>query len=177
MSSIVETLYELKYNPFEYGSYLASFYSHLEQSENNLLLAQLVVPLCSHSFYSLKLNSLKTKSTIFTLFNGETKLQTEHDKEKYKGSILNPSQEKIVHRELLYDLQERIDGFQTLTEQCIQYCLINDWLLVNEKRLSLVKSDTIGSTFPSQKSAERLGRLFSGYSVIEIYAFLGVKPR
>jgi hypothetical protein len=27
MSSIVGALYELKYNPFEYGAYLASFYT------------------------------------------------------------------------------------------------------------------------------------------------------
>ena len=30
MSSIVDALYELKYNPFDYGSYLASFYTHLD---------------------------------------------------------------------------------------------------------------------------------------------------
>lgn len=177
MSSIVDALYELKYNPFVYGPYLASFYTHLEESENNLLLAQLVIPLCSHSFFSLKLNSSKTSSTIFTIFNGETKLQTERDNERYKNSVLKPNQEKIVHRELLYDLQERIDGFQGLTEQCIQYCLINDWLSVNDQQLSLAKLDGVDSTFNSQKSAEKLGRLFSGHSVVEIYAFLGVKPR
>ncbi|BFL84036.1 hypothetical protein LFREDSHE_24860 [Shewanella baltica] len=48
MSSIVGALYELKYNPFEYGAYLASFYTALVESENNLLLAPLVIPLCSH---------------------------------------------------------------------------------------------------------------------------------
>jgi len=33
------------------------------------------------------------------------------------------------------------------------------------------------SVFTNQKGAEKLGRLFSGHSVVEIYAFLGVKPR
>jgi hypothetical protein len=177
MSSIVDALYELKYNPFEYGPYLASFYTALGESENNLLLSQLVIPLCSHSFFSLKLNSSITSSTIFTIFSGETQLKTERNKNKYKDSVLTLNQNKIVHKELLYDLQERIDEFQALTEQCIQYCLVNDWLSVNEQQLSLVKCDGVNSIFSSQKSAEKLGRLFSGHSVVEIYAFLGVKPR
>jgi len=154
MSSIVNALYELKYNPFEYGSYLASFYTCLEESENNLLLAQLVIPLCSHPVFSKKISGAvfgeKKQSSIWSVFDDRAKL---------------------------YDLQERIDGFQALTEQCIQYCLVNDWLSVNEQRLSLTKCDEVASNFITQKTAEKLGRLFSGQSVVEIYAFLGVKPR
>lgn len=150
MSSIVDTLYELKYNPFEYGPYLASFYTHLDESENNLLLAQLVIPLCSHPIYSCKLLNSNKRSSIWSVFND-------------RGN--------------LYDLQERIDGFQALTEQCIQYCLVNDWISVNEQQLSLAKCDQVESTFISPKSAEKLGRLFSGHLVVEVYAFLGVKPR
>lgn len=150
MSSIVEALYELKYNPFEYGPYLASFYISMDESDNNILLAQLVIPLCSHPVFSRRLFNSNKRSTIWSVFDDRTKL---------------------------YDLQERIDGFQALTEQCIQYCLVNDWLSVNEQRLSLAKFDGVESTFISQKIAEKLGRLFSGHSVVEIYAFLGVKPR
>jgi|GEM_PF-513889 len=177
MSSIVDALYELKYNPFEYGPYLASFYTGMEESENNLLLAPLVIPLLSHPFFSLKLNAANTNSSIFTIFSGETKLKTERDQEKYVNFVFKPQQSKIVHKELLYDLQERIDGFQTLTEQCIQYCLINEWLSVNEQSLSLRSCEGSDSAFTSEKSAEKLARLFSGHSVVEIYAFLGVKPR
>lgn len=154
MSSIVDALYELKYNPFDYGSFVASFYKHLDESENNILLAQLVIPLCSHPVISKKISGAvfgnKKRSSIWSVFNDRTKL---------------------------YDLQERIDGFQNLTEQCIQYCLINDWLSVDENNLSLSKSDSSDSVFTQQKCAEKLGQLFSGHSVVEIYAFLGVKPR
>jgi hypothetical protein len=150
MSSIVDALYELKYNPFEYGPYITSFYKGVDESESNLLLAQLVIPLCSHPIYSHKLLKSKKSSSIWTVFDDRTKL---------------------------YDLQERIDGFQALTELCIQYCLVNDWLSVNEQRLSLTKGDWDYSNFIAQKSAEKLGWLFSGHSVVEIYAFLGVKPR
>ncbi|MGA4742812.1 three component ABC system middle component [Acinetobacter junii] len=150
MSSIVEAMYDIKYNPFEYGPYLASFYCAVDESENNILLAQLVIPLCSHLFFNQKLFNSNKRSTIWSVFND---------------------------RSQLYDLQERIDSFQTLTEQCIQYCLVNDWLSVNEQQLSLAKCDEVSSTFLTQKSAEKLGRLFCGHSVVEIYAFLGVKPR
>lgn len=150
MSSIVDVLYELKYNPFEHGSYLASFYTAIDESDNNILLAPLVIPLCSHPIFSQKLFKSNKKSTIWSIFDDRNKL---------------------------YDLQERIDGFQALTEQCIQYCLINDWLSVNEQRLSLCSGDGSDSVFTSKKSATQLGRLFKGYSVIDIYAFLGVKPR
>ena len=154
MSSIVDALYELKYNPFEYGPYLASFYTCLDESDNNLLLAQLVIPLCSHPVFSKKISGAifgSTKqSSIWSIFDDRTKL---------------------------YDLQERIDSFQTLTEQSIQYCLVNGWLSVNEQQLSLAQCDEVSSTFLTQKSAEKLGRLFSGHSIVEIYAFLGVKPR
>lgn len=148
MSSIVDALYELKYNPFEYGPYLASFYTHLHESENNLVLAQLVIPLCSHPVYSHKLLNSNSRSSIWSVFDDRAKL---------------------------YDLQERIDGFQNLTAQCIQYCLINDWLSVDRKMLSCLASTD--SSFTCCKTAEKLARLFNGHSVVEVYAFLGVKPR
>jgi len=150
MSSIVEALYEIKYNPFGYGPYLASFYTNLDILENNLLLAQLVIPLCSHPFYSEKLMNSNKRSSIWSVFDDRGKL---------------------------YDLQERIEGFNNLTDQCIEYCLVNDWLSVDEHLLSLRKGNEAKSDFTQQKSAEKLGRLFSGHSVVEIYAFLGVKPR
>jgi len=94
MSSIVDALYNLKYNPFEYGAYLASFYSAIGESENNLLLAPLVIPLCSHPFFSVKLNRANTNSSIFTIFCGETRLNTERNKEIYGVFSLKPQQKK-----------------------------------------------------------------------------------
>lgn len=150
MSSIVDALYELKYNPFEYGSHIASFYASAGKSENNILLAPLVIPLCSHPIFGRKLYNSNIKSTIWSVFDDRTKL---------------------------YDLQERIDEFQYLTEQCIQYCLANDWLTVDEESLALHTCSDTASSFKAQKNSEKLGRLFSGQSVVEIFAFLGVKPR
>ena len=150
MSSIVDAIYELKYNPFEYGAHLASFYTSIDEAENNLLFAPLVIPLCSHPAYCQKICNSNKRSTIWSIFNDHTKL---------------------------YDLQERIDGFRALTEQSIQYCLVNNWLYINEQRLSLCSCDGSDSVFIKQKVAEKLGRLLNAHSVFEIYAFLGVNPR
>ena len=136
-----------------------------------------MISLCSHPFFSIKLNGANTKSSIWTIFGGDTKLNTEQNKAKFGAFALKPLQSKIVHKEQLYDLQERIDGFQTLTEQCIQYCLANDWLSLDEQCLALRSCDETDTVFTNQKSAEKLGLLFSSHSVVEIYAFLGVKPR
>jgi hypothetical protein len=154
MSSIVDALYELKYNPFEYGAHIASFYETVGESENNLLLAQLVIPLCSHPIFGKPILGAvfgeKKQSSIWSIFNDRTQL---------------------------YDLQERIDEFSILTAQCVQYCLVNDWLSIDDNYLALRASDETDSKFPHRKSAEKLGLLFSGQSVVEIFAFLGVKPR
>lgn len=154
MSSIVDALYQLKYNPFKYGEYIASFYSSIQNIENNFLLAPLIIPLCSHPIFGTKLSGAvfgeKRKSSIWTIFDDRTKL---------------------------YDLQERIDEFQSLTEQCIQFCLANDWLAVDDESLSLQFIANSESILTLQKSAANFGKLVSGHSVIELYAFLGVKPR
>lgn len=150
MSSVVDAIYELKYNPFEYGEYIASFYFSAGKSENNLLLAPLVIPLCSHPVFSHKLNNSNIKSTMWMVFDDRTKL---------------------------YDLQERIDEFQELTEQCIQYCFVNEWLSLDIENFLLRACAETTPPFAVKKSAEKLGRLFEGQSVVEIYSFLGVKPR
>ncbi|AGH81191.1 hypothetical protein PCNPT3_06255 [Psychromonas sp. CNPT3] len=150
MSSVIDALYQLKYNPFKYGEYLTSFYSSLENLENNFLLAQLVIPLCSHPFFANKLRHANNRSSLWSIFDDRTSL---------------------------YDLQERMDEFKGLTEQSIRYCLINDWLVIDHENLTLrYSSDAV--TIPAiQKNAVNLGKLISSHSVVETYAFLGVKPR
>jgi len=150
MSSVIDALYQLKYNPFKYGEYLTSFYSSLESVDNNLLLAPLVIPLCSHPIFSNKLRYANKRSSLWSIFDDRTNL---------------------------YDLQERMDEFKALTEQSIRYCLANDWLVMDNENLALrYSADAV--VFPAlQKNAVNLGKLTSRHSVVEMYAFLGVKPR
>ncbi len=154
MRSIVDTLYELKYNPFIYGEYIVSFYSSIHDVDNNLLLAPLVIPLCSHHFFGNKLANAvfgkKKKSSIWSIFEDRVEL---------------------------YDLQERINEFKELTETSIQYCLVNDWLSIQDDKLEILYlTDNFETPFTSKKNAINLGKLLSSNSVEEIYAFLGVVP-
>lgn len=148
--SLIDAIYELKYNPFEYGSYIASFYTTVTNIENNVLIASLIIPLCSHPVYGGKIFHSSVRSSIWTIFK---------------------------ERKELYDLQERVDAFKSLTENSIYYCLINEWLSFNERSLSFNINDKKKSEFDKQKVAEKLGSLFSGQSVIDIYSVLGVKIR
>lgn len=154
MTRLIDALYQAKYNPFKYGEFLASFYSTLHGVESNLLLSQLVIPLCSHHLFKVKIERAKfgshIASTVWTIFSDRIEL---------------------------YDLQERIDDFKSLTDHSLQYCLINDWLNINPETLSISMGDIGDLKFPLQKSALNLGKIFSGLSVTEIYALLGVIPR
>lgn len=151
MSSLADSLYQVKYNPFKFGDYLASFYAKLAGVKNNILLAQLVIPLCSHPVFSSKLENAKFgSSTIWTVFDDRTKL---------------------------YDLQERFDLFKELTDQSLQYCLVNDWIEIDTQKLSISFQPKNDAPPISHKSAANLGKLFSSRSVIEIYSLLGVTPR
>lgn len=55
MSSIIDSLYLLKYNPFRFSEHLVSFYSSINQVEHNLILAPIVIPLCTHSIFESRL--------------------------------------------------------------------------------------------------------------------------
>lgn len=154
MTSLADALYLAKYNPFKYSEYLASFYSELTNVTNNLLLSQLVVPLCTQNVFNQKLSNAKfgakSRSTIWTVFDD---------------------------REQLYDLQERLDEFKALTEQSLQYCLMNDWFEIDALNQSVTPIQASEAFFVRQKSAANLGKLLSDFSVVEVYSFLGVIPR
>lgn len=153
MSSLADSIYITKYNPFIFGEYLASFYLTLSKVENNLLLAPLVIPLCSHQNFSEKLNNAKfgekKRSTVWGIFYDRTKLA---------------------------DLQERMNSFDVLTNESLQYCLANDWVDIDARTLTVVADPLRIPRDHRPKSALNLGKLLSHLSVVEIYVLLGVKP-
>lgn len=153
MIGIIDSLYTLKYNPFNFSGHIVSFYSNLHYVENNLILAPLIIPLCSHSIFKTKLQGAvfgeNRRSTMWSIFDDKSKL---------------------------YDLQERLNEFKVITAQSIQYCLINDWLELDTNNLTLHSEDNNSKKLESHKSAISLAKLFSNHSVTEIYDLLGVKP-
>lgn len=139
----INALYTVKYNPFKYGEYLATFYAELKGVDQNLLLSPLLIPLFTHPEFKDK-RIIKTSSLHTIFFNSKE----------------------------LYDLQERIDSLRELTSESMQYCLLNQWLYLEPKKLS-VYSD---KNFKTIKVAKNFAKLLSNHSVYEIYKILGVKP-
>ncbi len=148
---LIESVHTYHYNPFKFGEYLVSFYSELKDTEQNFLLLPLIIPICTHPVLHQKLDRVVLsglrRTTFFTKFN-------------------EPKE--------LYDLQERVDYLKKITAQTLHYCLINDWVFIDEKELAI--SVTEGYSKRKNKKAGNLGKLFSGLSANEIYRGLRVKP-
>ncbi|EFM92298.1 hypothetical protein appser6_8780 [Actinobacillus pleuropneumoniae serovar 6 str. Femo] len=54
----------------------------------------------------------------------------------------------------------------------MQYCLVNQWLYIEQDDLSVYSAQDIENI----KIARNYAKLFSNHSVYEIYTLLGVKP-
>ncbi|UKH28546.1 three component ABC system middle component [Actinobacillus pleuropneumoniae] len=139
----IDALYTIKYNPFKYSKYLVTFYSELTGVEQNLLLLPLLIPLFTHPIFKNK-RIIKTSSLNTIFFNSKE----------------------------LYDLQERIESLRRLTSESMQYCLVNQWLYIEQDDLSVYSAQDIENI----KIARNYAKLFSNHSVYEIYTLLGVKP-
>ncbi len=106
----VDALYTIKYNPFKFGEYLATFYMNLTGVKQNILLAPLLIPLFTHPVFKQKLKNAKSTSSLHTIFSNSNDL---------------------------YDLQERIDVLRILTSESIQCCFLNQWLEIDIDNLSI----------------------------------------
>lgn len=149
---MIDAVHTYYYNPFKYGSHIVSFYNSLEEVEQNILLLPLIIPICSHPELSKKLDTVrlsgKSRSTFFTKFD-------------------NPKE--------FYDLQERFDALKHLSAQSLSYCIVNDWMTVDESSLRIISNENYDKK-QIHKQATNLGKLFSGLSITEIYKGLRVNP-
>ena len=74
-----------------------------------------------------------------------------------------------------YDLQERFDALKRLSAQSLSYCIVNDWMTVDESSLRIIANENYDKK-QIHKQATNLGKLFSGLSITEIYKGLRVNP-
>jgi len=157
MSSLSDHYYHILNNPFIAAPVIGRFYKEIHGVDQNLLLAQLVLPLCFHHHFQSKISNAifgsKRRSSIWSIFES---------------------------REDLYDLQERVDESKEITFLSLQHALNNDWIEFDRDGLSISK----GVVSPPEniaacplRAANKLGRLFSDYSTVEIYSHLGVQPQ
>lgn len=134
----IDALYTVKYNPFKYGEYLATFYAELKGVDQNLLLSPLLIPLFTHPKFKDK--RITKKSSLHTIF---------------------------FNSKELYDLQERIDLLRELTSESMQYCLLNQWLNLEPNKLS-VYSDKNFKTIKVAKNFAKLFSNHSAYEIYKI---------
>ena len=150
MSSFIEDLYTIKYNPFKYAEYFYSFYSQLGDENNNILFFPLIIPLLTYPVLNDKLEHAqfgeKRQSSLWSIFSDKS---------------------------YLYDLQDRVDDFCTLSQLSFMYCLTNAWITIDTYNLSVKTNTQIGCKLI--KSASNLGRLMKSFSIVEVQSFLGVK--
>lgn len=126
----IEAIYTVKFNPFKYANYIYSFYNSLGIGKNSLLLSYVIIPICSHPTLSKKIENAKPKtSNLYTIFN---------------------------NRNELYDLQERIEHLRELTNESLQYCIINDFIEIDFKDLSIY-------THPINLNLEKVPKKLGGY--------------
>ena len=152
MKSLIDHYYVLNYNTFSSAPLLLEFYKELKGVSQNLLLAHLVIPICNHpaigDSISRAMFGEKRRSTIWSIFDDYSKL---------------------------YDLQDRVNELQSL-----QYAYENELINIDYKSLTIRFNDQIkpNDADPTKlKAAQKLGKLFSNHSLIEIYNHLKIKPQ
>lgn len=157
ITSLADCYFVLKNNAFTAAPLIALFYKNLKSVNQNLLLAQFVLPLCMHPEYGVKIEravfGVNRKSSIWTIFD---------DKKE------------------LYDLQERIDELKMITNLSLQHSINNEWLSIDTRIFHITHNEKETHKYSKTSMNKRsinLGRLFSSLSIYEIYSFFGVIPR
>lgn len=153
MTQFVDKTYIIFNNPFLLAPVLISFFKNCSSVENNLLLSYLVFPMTLSKEGQKVLLRLTKKSTLLNLMKDN----------------------KI----LLFRVNASLDDYRQLTNNCIQYCIDNHYLVLHDNKVTI--SEDIDTKFTSSslteaiKAASKLGSLLSQYEVATIYKFLGVR--
>lgn len=153
MTRFIDCTHQVFNNPFLLYPILVSFYKNLLNVNSNLLLAYVVFPLVLSKDGQNILKNLKSTSSIL-------KLQAEN-------------------KVLIFRLNARIDEYKMLTNNCIQYCLDNEYLLLDGVNVKVGRPISLDlkkyELCLSVRCAERLGRVLSNYDVVDVFKFLGIK--
>jgi len=152
MLTLADSIYTLQYNPFTVAPLYVEYYKNLVDVSKNLFLSKLLLPLCFHPELGMKVERANMRSSVWTIFND---------------------------KRLLIDINERIDEFDELNFQTLQYAMINGWISIDVEKFSVqaTKKEKPVTAIKYNKRAANLGKLFSGLSVMEIFSILGAKPK
>ncbi len=133
------------------------FYNNMYKQPNNILLSYLVLPLVLNNESKNWLLKSKKNSSIYTFT-------------EIKNS-------KLSHQNL-FGMDESIQKYKNVTNQCLQYCINNDWLEITSE-LSIISNveipNTIKSLEESYKASGKITNIFKELYIVDIYRILGVK--
>lgn len=152
MNDIIQKYSILFNNPFVFGDVFFSFYKSLEEKENSILLAYLVLPL--------------------TLYPESQKYLTQKSNPSSCMRIL------VSEHARMYGLQERISEYRELTNITVQHLINLGVFSINEKMSVIIHSEWSSSykfLNNANKAAQRLGKFMSPHDIPTSYRMLGVK--
>lgn len=150
MKTIDKDLQSIKYNAFSLAPLLLSFFKECQVSNDNVLLAYLVLPL----IYSEKWSCMNYRINS----NSDIRNWIVQDKMPTNG------------------LTERMYFFRDFTTTVLQYCFDRKWAVLDSNNNVKVRNikEWDKPTDTTVKYASKINNLFHGMSVAQIYSSLGI---
>lgn len=153
MSRAINNIYAILNNPFKLMELIVHFYSSYENQEKDILLSYLILPLILNKDSRKKLLNLNRISCNLL--------------------SLTKSSSNVV------GLEQMIEEYKDITNECIQIALVNGYLELNENK-SLIRTDK-----PLQNENFKFGEEYTAIKnfsvilrsndIVTIYRMLGVK--
>ena len=154
MNKFVDSTYQIHNNPFVLAPLFVEFFRHIQPKSKNMLLAYLVLPLVLHEDSKQWLVNAKITSSIHTFSN-----------------------KKRNEKDNLFGLQERVQRYKDLTNQCLQYAIDNRMININRNLIVEVlttKNKTVENLNDSLKASSNLHKIFKDLDIVTIYKLVGV---
>jgi len=151
MIKSIKHIHKIFNNPFLFTPLLVNFYKNYNGQKKDLLLSYLILPLVLHDETKTWLQKARSSSSLTTFGK---------------------------NRENYYGLAERVKEFKHTTNQCLQYAIDNNIIIIKEDlQIQVEKPDIECSKIleKSFKASENLVKIFKDIDIVSVYRFLGVK--
>lgn len=152
MSRAINNIYTILNNPFKLMELITYFYSSYENQDKDILLSYLIFPLILNRDSRKKLLNLNRNCNLLSLT-------------KNSNSVVG--------------LEQMIEEYKDITNECIQIALLNGYLELNENK-SLVRTNKVLKNeffkFSEEYTAIRnFAVILKSNDIVTIYRMLGVK--
>ena len=152
MSRAIDSIYSILNNPFKLMELIVCFYSSYENQDKDILLSYLILPLALNKDSRRKLLNLHKNCNLLSLA-------------KSSDSVVG--------------LEQMIEEYRDITNECIQVALLNGYLKLNENK-SLIRTDKSLKIEFFKYSEEcvairNFAVILKSNDIVTIYRMLGVK--